>query len=296
MKILLLGSQGQVGQELLATLPSVGAVTAWSRHDLDLSQPEQIGPAILAQQPDVIVNAAAYTAVDRAEQEPELAHRINGEAPGQLAQAAQACGATLVHLSTDYVFNGQQNQPYQPTTPTQPLGVYGQSKLAGELAVRAASDRHIILRTAWVYGAKGHGNFVKTMLRVGAERDTLKVVYDQIGCPTWSQDIAQAIVHLVPHLGPSTFGVYHFTSSGAISWYDFAMAIFEEAAALGWSLQIKTVLPITTDQYPLPAQRPAYSVLNTDKLMTVLQQIPPYWRVSLRKMLQELMVADHQAS
>lgn len=296
MKILLLGSQGQVGQELLTTLPSVGAVTAWSRQDLDLSQSAQIGPAILAQQPDVIVNAAAYTAVDKAEQDPELAHQINGKAPGQLAQAAQACGATLVHISTDYVFDGQQNQPYQPHTPTQPLGVYGQSKLAGELAIQAVSDRHIILRTAWVYGAKGHGNFVKTMLRVGAERDTVKVVYDQVGCPTWSHDIAQAIAQLIPHLGPTTFGTYHFTNSGAISWYDFAMAIFEEAAALGWPLQIETVLPITTDQYPLPAKRPAYSVLGTEKLRMLLQQTPPYWRVSLRKMLQELMATDRQAS
>ena len=288
-KILLLGSQGQIGQELLTTLPSVGNVTAWSRQDLDLSQLEQIGPQVLAQRPDVIVNAAAYTAVDKAEQEPELAYQINGAAPGQLAQAAQACGATLVHISTDYVFDGQQNRPYQPTTPTHPLGVYGQSKLAGELAIQAACDRHVILRTAWVYGAKGHGNFVKTMLRVGAERDTIKVVYDQVGCPTWSHDIAQAIAQLTPHLGPSIFGTYHFTNSGAISWYDFAMAIFEEAAALGWPLQIERVLPITTDQYPLPAKRPAYSVLGSEKLTVILQQTPPYWRVSLRKMLQELV-------
>ncbi|MEM6714202.1 MAG: dTDP-4-dehydrorhamnose reductase [Cyanobacteria bacterium P01_D01_bin.6] len=288
-KILLLGSQGQVGQELVTTLPAVGKVTAWSRQDLDLAQSEQIGPRILAEQPDVIVNAAAYTAVDKAEQEPALAHQINGKAPGQLAQAAQACGATLVHISTDYVFDGQQNRPYQPSTPTHPLGVYGQSKLAGELAIQAASDRHVILRTAWVYGAKGQGNFVKTMLRLGSERDTLKVVYDQVGCPTWSYDIAQAIAQLIPHLGPSTCGTYHFTNSGAVSWYDFANAIFEEAAALGWPLKLETVLPITTDQYPRPAQRPAYSVLSSEKLTAILQQTPPYWRVSLRKMLQELV-------
>jgi len=294
MKLLLLGSQGQVGQELLATLPALGTVTAWNRQDLDLSQMDQIASKVVAQQPDVIVNAAAYTAVDKAEQEPDLAHKINGEAPGQLAQAAAACGAMLIHISTDYVFDGRQNQPYQPDTPTQPLGVYGQSKLAGELAVRAACDRHVILRTAWVYGAKGQGNFVKTMLRLGAERDTLKVVYDQVGCPTWSYDIAQAIAHLIPDLGPDTFGTYHFTNSGAVSWYDFAIAIFEEAAALGSPLTLKTVLPITTDQYPLPAQRPAYSVLGSEKLDALLQQTPPHWRVSLRKMLREFVSPPSQ--
>ncbi|RZM82025.1 dTDP-4-dehydrorhamnose reductase [Leptolyngbya iicbica] len=295
MKILLLGSRGQVGQELLLTLPTLGTVTAWSRDELDLAQLDTIETKVIAQQPDVIVNAAAYTAVDKAEQEPELAHTINGEAPGKLAQAAAACGATLIHISTDYVFDGQQNQPYRPDSPTQPLGVYGQSKLAGELAVKAACDRHVILRTAWVYGAKGQGNFVKTMLRLGAERDTLKVVYDQVGTPTWSYDIAQAIAQLIPHLTPETFGTYHFTNSGAVSWYDFAIAIFEEAAALGYPLALKTVLPITTDQYPLPAQRPAYSVMGSEKLDALLNQTPPHWRVSLRKMLPELLSAQSQS-
>ncbi|MEM8546341.1 MAG: dTDP-4-dehydrorhamnose reductase [Cyanobacteria bacterium P01_H01_bin.119] len=289
MKILLIGSQGQVGQELLTTLPAIGKVTAWSRANLDLTQLADIGPQVVAQQPDVIVNAAAYTAVDKAESEPDLAHRINGDAPGRLAQAAQDCGATLIQISTDYVFDGQQNRPYQPTAPTQPLGAYGQSKLAGERAVRSGCDRHIILRTAWVYGAKGRGNFVKTMLRLGAERETLKVVYDQVGCPTWSYDIAGAIAALIPSLSASTYGTYHFTNSGAISWYDFAVAIFEEAAALGLPLQVQTVLPITTDQYPTPAQRPAYAVLAGDRLAALLQRTAPHWRVSLRKMLAELV-------
>ncbi|MEM6836032.1 MAG: dTDP-4-dehydrorhamnose reductase [Cyanobacteria bacterium P01_C01_bin.120] len=294
MKILLIGSQGQVGQELLTTLPTVGPVTAWGRADLDLTQLADIAPQVIAQQPDVIVNAAAYTAVDKAESEPELAHAINGEAPKRLAQAAQACGATLVQLSTDYVFDGQQNRPYQPTAPTQPLGVYGQSKLVGEQAVRSGCDRHIIMRTAWVYGAKGAGNFVKTMLRVGAERETLKVVYDQVGCPTWSYDIAAALAALIPRVTASTYGIYHFTNSGAVSWYDFAVAIFEEAAALGWPLRVKTVLPITTNQYPTAAQRPAYAVLAGDKLAAVLHQTAPHWRVSLRKMLAELMASTRQ--
>ena len=288
MKILLIGSRGQVGQELLTTLPAIGTVIAWSRADCDLTQTQHLVPQVLAQSPDVIVNAAAYTAVDQAEQEPGLAHQINGTVPKCLAQAAQDCGATLVHLSTDYVFDGQQNRPYQPDAPTNPLGVYGQSKLAGELAVQTECDRHAILRTAWVYGTQGKGNFVKTMLRLGAERETIKVVYDQVGCPTWSRDIAQAIVDLIPQLETPTFGTYHFTNSGAISWYDFAIAIFEEAADLGWPLQVETVFPITTDQYPLPAPRPAYSVLGGEKLTALRDRLPPHWRTSLRHMLKEL--------
>jgi dTDP-4-dehydrorhamnose reductase len=197
--------------------------------------------------------------------------------PRPLAQAADRCGATLVHISTDYVFDGQQNQPYQPESPTHPLGVYGQSKLAGELAVLEACDRHVILRTAWVYGAKGQGNFVKTMLRLGAERDTLKVVYDQVGCPTWSYDIAQAIAQLIPHLAPkillaSTISPTAARSAGTT----LPIAIFEEAAALGYPLTLKTdMVPITTDQYPTAAQRPAYSVLGSAIDAQVIHQTPP---------------------
>lgn len=292
MKILLIGSRGQVGQELLTTLSAIGSVIAWSRTDCDLTQTDQLVSQVLTQQPDLIVNAAAYTAVDKAEQEPDLAYTVNVTAPGLLASATQQCGATLVHLSTDYVFDGSQNRPYQPDDPPQPLGVYGKTKLAGELAVRAECDRHVILRTAWVYGAKGTGNFVKTMLRLGAERETLKVVYDQVGCPTWSQDIAQAIADLIPQLGAATYGTYHFTNSGAISWYDFAVAIFEEAAALGWSKQVPTIYPITTDQYPTLAQRPAYSVLGSEKLAALRYQTAPHWRASLRHMLKELLSSD----
>ncbi|MGF1458812.1 MAG: dTDP-4-dehydrorhamnose reductase [Leptolyngbyaceae cyanobacterium] len=287
MKILLIGSQGQVGQALAATLPAVGSLTAWSRADLDLTQSESLVTRVTQQAPDVIVNAAAYTAVDQAEQQPDLAYQVNHRAPELLAQAAQACGATLIHLSTDYVFDGTQNRPYQPTDSPNPLGVYGRSKLAGEIAVREQCDRHIILRTAWVYGALGRGNFVKTMLRLGASRAMLKVVYDQVGCPTWSNDIAGAIAQLLPRLTLETYGTYHFTNSGAISWYDFAVAIFEEAAALNYPLAIQTVLPITTDQYPTPARRPAYSVLNGAKLATLLEQTAPHWRLSLRKMLHD---------
>lgn len=294
MKILLLGSQGQVGQALCKTLPTIGELTAWSRLDIDLTQLEQIIPRVVDTHPDVIVNAAAYTAVDRAEDEVELAHQINAAAPQQLAKAASDCGATLVHLSTDYVFDGSQNRPYLPTDEPNPIGVYGQSKRKGEIAVQEGCDRAVILRTAWVYGAQGKGNFVKTMLRLGAERDSLGVVYDQVGTPTWSRDIAQAITALVPRLEDSSLGTYHFTNSGAISWYDFAVAIFEEAALLNYPLTISEVKPITTEQYPTPAQRPAYSVLAGEKMASLINQTAPHWRTSLRQMLKEYRSIDQQ--
>ncbi|WP_215609826.1 dTDP-4-dehydrorhamnose reductase [Leptothoe spongobia] len=289
MKILLLGAQGQVGQELKLVLPSLGTVTAWGRADFDLATSGGLMAAVVEQQPDLIVNAAAYTAVDRAESEPELAHQINAVVPEQLAQAAESCGSKLIHISTDYVFDGRQNRPYQIDAATNPLGVYGQSKLAGEQAVQRATDRYAILRTAWVYGAKGKGNFVKTMLRLGAERDELGVVYDQVGTPTWAYDIAQAIAALVPQLNEQTFGIYHYTNSGAVSWYDFAVAIFEEARTLGYPLQLSSVRPITSEQYPTPTERPAYSVLAGDRLARVLNQTAPHWRASLRKMLKEYL-------
>jgi dTDP-4-dehydrorhamnose reductase len=285
MKILLVGSEGQVGQELSLALSHIGQVIAWNRIHMDLTKVTEIIPAVLAQQPDVIVNAAAYTAVDRAESEPELAHIINAAAPGELAKAAAACSATMVHLSTDYVFDGQQNRPYSTDAPTNPLGVYGQSKLAGELTVQAAAPSHAILRTAWVYGAKGKGNFAKTILRLAQERDSLRVVYDQIGTPTWTYDIAHAIVALLAQLGPKTYGTYHFTKSGVASWYDFAVAIVEETQALGVPLALNQIEPITTADYPTPARRPAYSVLSGEKIAGMLGTTPPHWRQSLRHML-----------
>ena len=289
MKILLLGSQGQVGAELCKTLPAMGELTAWNRRDIDLTQLDQIVPKVVEQHPDVIVNAAAYTAVDQAERESDLAYIINAKVPTQLATASQVCGATLIHISTDYVFDGHKNRPYLTTDNPCPLGVYGQSKRAGEIAVLEGCDRPVILRTAWVYGASGKGNFVKTMLRLGAEREILNVVYDQVGSPTWAYDIAQAIAALMSRLDTSSFGIYHFTNSGVVSWYDFAIAIFEEARALHHSLNIHHVNAITSDQYPTAAERPAYSVLAGDKLAKLLNQTAPYWRYSLRNMLKELL-------
>ena len=287
-KILLTGITGQVGQELEQTLTSVGEVIGVGRQEFDLSQPAQIKQKIAEIKPNVIVNAAAYTAVDKSESEVELAMAINGNAPKAIAQAAQDIGATLLHISTDYIFNGQNHTPYLETDKTDPLGVYGKSKLLGEIGVRDC-DRHIILRTAWVYGSKGHGNFVKTMLRLGKDREELKVVADQVGSPSWSYDIALTITQLVnKSLNDSNIrGTYHYTNSGVCSWYDFAVAIFAEAKQLGFPLAIERVLPITTADYPTPTQRPAYSVLSKVKITKTLGVYPPHWRESLRKMLTE---------
>jgi dTDP-4-dehydrorhamnose reductase len=288
-KILLIGITGQVGQELQQTLPSIGEVIGVGRPELDLSQPEQIQERIAEIKPNIIVNAAAYTAVDQSESESELAMTINATAPKAIAIAAQDIGAKVLHVSTDYVFNGQNHTPYKESDRPDPLGVYGKSKLLGEIGVRENGDRHLILRTAWVYGSRGHGNFVKTMLRLGAERTELKVVVDQIGSPSWSYDIAIAITQLLAKslTDESINGIYHFTNSGVASWYDLALATFAEAKQLGFPLKVEQVIPITTAEFPTPTQRPAYSVLAKTKITEILGIHPPYWRDSLRKMLSE---------
>lgn len=288
-KILLTGITGQVGQELQKTLTSLGEVVGVSRQEFDLNQSEQIKQKIAEIKPNIIVNAGAYTAVDKAEEDSQLAIAINADAPKAMAMAARDIGATVVHISTDYVFNGKNHTPYLETDITDPLGVYGNSKLQGEIGVQENCDRHIILRTAWVYGSRGHGNFVKTMLRLGESREELKVVADQIGSPTWSYDIADAITNLLnKSQEDSTInGIYHFTNSGIASWYDLAVAIFAEAKQLGFPLKIKQVFPITTPEYPTPAKRPAYSVLSKGEYTAATGVYPPHWRESLRKMLKE---------
>lgn len=285
MKILLAGGSGQLAQELQPILLSVGEVIAVDRTRLDLSQPESIRQAMADIQPDLVVNAGAYTAVDKAESEPELAHAVNGIAPGILAEECEKLGASLIHFSTDYVFDGSKSSAYLETDSTNPLGIYGESKLAGEEAIRKAGNRHIIIRTAWVYGNCGKGNFVKTMLRLGKEREEIRVVADQIGSPSWTADLAAATAQIMPAIGLEDFGTYHYTNSGVCSWYDFAIAIFEEAEKLGFPLKVQRIIPITTAEYPTPAKRPAFSVLSTTKISALLGTYPPHWRQGLRQML-----------
>ena len=287
-RILLIGSSGQVGQVLQQTLAPLGDLVSCDRTALNLCQIDVVKQRIRELQPDVIVNAAAYTTVDRAEQEPQRAYQVNAEGPGLLAALAGEQDATLMHLSTDYVFDGQQNTPYQETDVPHPLGVYGQSKLAGETAIQQTGCASVILRTAWVYGTQGKDNFVKTMLRLGAEREEIRVVADQVGSPTWARDIATTIARLIPCLGPETNGIYHYTNSGMASWYDFAVAIFEEAKALDFPLRVERVIPISTADYPTPARRPAYSILASQKVARLLGHAAPHWRHALRLMLREL--------
>ena len=258
MRILLTGAKGQLGQELQPLMAPLGEVIIADRTVVDLSQTETLYDQVATLEPDVIVNAAAYTAVDKAESEMALAQTVNGAAPGILGQVARDRQGFLFHVSTDYVFNGSQGRPYRETDPTDPLGAYGTSKLAGEQAIaQTAPQNSAVIRTAWVYGTGGTGNFVKTMVRLGENRPELRVVADQIGSPTWTGDLAGAIAQLIPQRSEDLAGTYHYTNSGAASWYDFAVAIFEEAKILGADLAIQQVVPITTADYPTPAQRPS---------------------------------------
>ena len=286
-KVLLIGAKGQVGQELQVTLPFLGEVISIGREELDLTNSEKIGQLIREIHPDYLVNAAAYTAVDKAESEPELAYSINAKAPKIMAESAEKIKAKFLHISTDYVFDGRKNTPYLETDLTNPLGVYGQSKLRGEEEIKTVNSQAIILRTAWVYGSYGKSNFVKTMLRLGKEREELKVVVDQVGSPTWAKDIAAAITQLLIN-ADNPAGIYNFTNSGVASWFDLTKAIFEEAKISGIPLKIQRVIPITTAEYPTPAVRPAYSVLSSQKISQQLGYIPPYWRDSLKAMLNQL--------
>ena len=289
MSILLIGDRGQLGEELSHILKSQNAeLITLSREELDLTKAENIRQIIKKNQPNIIINCAAYTAVDKAENESELANLINGIAPGIIAEEAARLDSFLIHISTDYVFDGSQSIAYLETDKTQPLGVYGKTKLAGETAIQNYCSKYLIIRTAWVYGIYGKGNFVKTMLKLAKDREELRVVCDQIGSPTWTYDLANAIAQILPKLSPEISGIYHYTNSGVCSWYDFAVTIFEEAEKLGFPLTIKKVVPITTSEYPTPAKRPAFSVLSNRKISSLLGDFPPHWRSSLREMLARL--------
>jgi dTDP-4-dehydrorhamnose reductase len=281
MKVLVTGAGGQLGQALQACAPAGATLVALSHGELDIGDAAAVSRRTATERPDVVVNAAAYTAVDKAESDEAAAYRINAHGPGHLAAAARAEGARFVHVSTDFVFDGQSGIPYGPDHPTAPLGVYGASKRAGEEAVLAADPGALIIRTAWVYGVTGH-NFVRTMLRLMAERDEVRVVADQIGTPTYAASLAQAIWALEAARGQ---GIHHWTDSGAASWYDFAVAIQEEALAIGLLNREAAILPIATSDYPTPAKRPSYSVLDKRSAVALSGAPAPHWRVNLRHML-----------
>ena len=309
MKILLLGCQGQVGWELQRSLAPLGEVLALGRHAAqnpqglhgDLADPEALVRTVQAVGPQVIVNAAAYTAVDKAESETALAHTVNAAAPAALAHAATQLGAWLVHYSTDYVFNGQGEQAWRETDATGPLSVYGASKLAGEEAVRS-TPRHLVLRTSWVYAARG-GNFAKTMLRLARERDALQVVSDQFGAPTGADLLADVTAHCLRQLlGPTAAqgddparlaGVYHCAPAGETSWHGYACHVLQQAQRLGCALKAgpEQVRPIGTADFPTPARRPHNSRLDTSLLRIRFGLHLPHWQAGVNRMLEEVLAA-----
>jgi dTDP-4-dehydrorhamnose reductase len=276
--ILILGAGGQVGSELQRSFTDAGEVTAWDRKAADLSQPEELRSMIRQLRPAVILNAAAYTAVDRAESEPELAMTINGDAPRVLAEEAVKLDAVLVHYSTDYVFDGSKQSPWVESDKTSPLNTYGRTKLAGEHAVQEVGGKYLILRTSWVYGPHGH-NFLRTMLRLGRERDQLKIVDDQFGAPTSSLAIADATRAVVDTAMTTEqeFGVYHMTCGSETTWCGFAQEIFAQHQRQSGE-KVPQVIPISSSEYPTPAARPANSVLSNEKLQSVFGIALPDWR------------------
>jgi dTDP-4-dehydrorhamnose reductase len=285
MRVLVTGATGQLGSVVATEFRRSGhEVIAPGRRELDLLLPSHVATTAMQLQADWVINCAAYTQVDKAESESEQAFIVNRDSPEQLAQAVANYGGRMLQVSTDFIFDGTQRQPYQETDQTNPLGVYGRSKLEGELAVRRVLPEAVVLRTAWVYGVRGH-NFVKTMLRLAMAGKPLRVVDDQVGTPTWTTDIAAAIVALVAREAAGTF---HYTNAGQTSWHGFASAILEEGARAGFAVKTAAVSPIPTTDYPTPATRPAYSVLNTEKIRPLLSGSIPDWRDSLKKMLQEL--------
>jgi dTDP-4-dehydrorhamnose reductase len=306
LKILLTGKNGQVGGELQHLLPRVGEVVAFDRYQLDLAKPDEIRQIIRGIRPNLIVNAAAYTAVDQAENEESLARSINADAPAIMAQEAKRIGASIVHYSTDYIFDGLKKSPYEETDAPNPVSVYGKTKLAGELAIRDSGVPYLVFRTAWVYSTTGR-NFLLTILRLASQREELRVVHDQVGAPTWSRDIASATTQILAALASrgdhllsltASTGTYHMTAGGAASWCDFAQATVRiasktspapqwlVAATQNHPLIVRNVVPITTAEYPTPARRPAYSVLSNSLLTRTFGIQLPDWRTSLDRVYQ----------
>ena len=298
MKILLLGKNGQVGWELQRSLAPLGEVLALDRHSThycgDLSKPEQLAQTVLAYKPDFIVNAAAHTAVDKAESEPELAKVLNTDAPAALAKAAAQVGAWLVHYSSDYVFDGSGTHARQEGEGSGPLSVYGQTKLDGEKAIVASGCKYLIFRTSWVYAARG-GNFAKTMLRLAQERDKLTVINDQHGAPTGADLIADVTAHAMRRVADThnanLSGVYHLVASGETTWYGYASHVIEKAKVIKLDLQIKAneITPVSTFEFPTPATRPLNSRLCTTKLKQAFGLVLPPWQQGVDRMLAEIL-------
>jgi dTDP-4-dehydrorhamnose reductase len=298
LKILLLGKNGQVGWELQRSLAPLGEVLALDRHSTgfcgDLSQPERLAQTVRDWRPDVIVNAAAHTAVDKAESEPDLSRCLNATAPAALAQAAAEIGAWLVHYSTDYVFNGQGAQPWQETDATAPLSIYGQTKLEGEQAIATSGCKYLIFRTSWVYAARG-GNFAKTMLRLAAERDRLTVINDQHGAPTGADLIADVTTHAIRQVmantAPDLTGIYHLVAAGETSWHGYASHVIAQARTLqpAQALKVSEIAPVPTSAFPTPARRPLNSRLSTRKLQQAFGLVLPPWQQGVDRMLREIL-------
>ncbi len=284
MKVLITGASGQLGTELRRTCPPEIEITAPASSELDITESTCTKEFINSLRPDVIVNAAAYTAVDRAEKEPDMAFAVNAQGPANLAAAADKTSARLIHVSTDFVFNGKKSSPYLPGDPPDPLSVYGASKLKGEEEVmNLLPESSAIIRTSWVYSRFGN-NFVKTMLRLMEERTQLRVVADQAGTPTWARGLAEVIWNLA---SSRIAGIFHWSDSGIASWYDFACVISGKAAASGILKSSPAIIPINTEDYPAPARRPAYSVLDKKATGDALGLIPPHWQDNLDSMLKE---------
>ena len=296
MNILLVGCNGQVGWELQRSLALLGALTACDFDSpeplrADFAQPESLRALVQRVQPQVIVNAAAHTAVDKAESEPDLARTLNATAPGVLADEAKRSGALLVHYSTDYVFDGSGSAPRTETSPTGPLSVYGRTKLEGEQLIAGSGCAHVILRTSWVYAARG-GNFARTMLRLAAERDALNVIDDQIGAPTGADLLADITAHAIRGVleKPQLQGLYHCVAAGETSWFEYARCVIEWARARGQNIKVapEAIAPIATSAYPTPAQRPLNSRLDTRKLQTAFGLHLPHWQQGVQRMLTEI--------
>jgi dTDP-4-dehydrorhamnose reductase len=281
VKAVVTGAYGQLGRALLATAPGGTEIVAHDQDTLDLTDGAAVHALVATERPDVVFNAAAWTAVDLAETHEDAAHAINADAVGALADAARTIGARFVHVSTDFVFDGVSGVPYAPDAPTAPVSAYGRTKLAGEIAAGADA---LIVRTAWVYAPAGN-NFVRTMLRLMAERPEVRVVADQIGTPTYAPGLAQALWNLWQG---GAHGMYHYTDAGVASWYDFAVAVQEEAIAMGLLATAVPVVPITSADYPTPATRPHYSVLDKAKTWAALGGSAPHWRENLRTMLKDI--------